>query len=370
MNWLLSNLFLILLLGSTALLAGWWCWCNPRTRNILFTIGSVLIATASAGTAIVLRSSPGREGTVIQPKSVPPKAPLPKDLLTILRMPWDSNKVADWPAALTMAVISDLSYRPPHDAIIEFRKLGFAECETFINNSMAGYVVHIEDAVVIAFRGTDDIFDWLANANRFPARTKHGPIHRGFKNAYESLKPQVVDILNGIDFNHLWITGHSLGGALAVVCAYDMISNLGYEVKGLITFGQPMVARGSLKKYLDTILDSRFAYFVNESDAVPRIPPSFQHSGSLVWYTGGEIRRSRLRRERFAGQGEVGISSSQIEEVEIKPLTRMQFRVLAKQMRNKNFGTAIDGTPLVGGNSPFIQDHGMELYLERLTTST
>ena len=54
-----------------------------------------------------------------------------------------------------------------------------------------------------------------------------------------------------------------------------------------------MVARKQLADHLNTLLLGRYAHFVNEADIVPRVPPTFTHCGSLVWFTGGIIKRSK-----------------------------------------------------------------------------
>ena len=84
--------------------------------------------------------------------------------------------------------------------------------------------------------------DWLINIDEVAAPTPHGGIHRGFYSAYQSLESQISAILAQTRPKYLWVTGHSLGGALALVCAYDLIENKKVALNGVITFGQPMVA--------------------------------------------------------------------------------------------------------------------------------
>ena len=89
-----------------------------------------------------------------------------------------------------------------------------------VENSMIGYVMSAGDVTVVAFRGTNagEISDWLANLDSLSTDTPQGSLHRGFYYAYMSLKPQIVKLLQKSKPKHLWITGHSLGGALALVC--------------------------------------------------------------------------------------------------------------------------------------------------------
>lgn len=56
---------------------------------------------------------------------------------------------------------------------------------------------------------------------------------------------------------------------------------------------QPKVGNNAFCKHMESNLSGRMVYFVNESDVFPRVPPSFEHFGSLVWYKAGGIRRSQ-----------------------------------------------------------------------------
>jgi surfactin synthase thioesterase subunit len=61
----------------------------------------------------------------------------------------------------------------------------------------------------------------------------HAQVHKGFLTAYDSVRPQVFRLLDAIIASgdegtasagdwHVYVTGHSLGGALATLCAYEL----------------------------------------------------------------------------------------------------------------------------------------------------
>ena len=369
MFWLTSSLIPLFVLGLILALGSRLIDKTSTLRSKLLGVGLMLMAVAAGGLAYVALGPPGGEDTVEQPDGESPRDKISQDLLTRLTTAWDANADADWPVAETMAVLSETAYLTPVEADAKFRTLGFKEVGTIVDASMVGYVLVIEDAAVVVFRGTDDASDWVVNLKIAATNTTHGGVHRGFHLSYQPLKPQIQSLLSRAERKHLWITGHSLGGALAVLCAYDLIENQRREVAGVMTFGQPMVARPKLAAHLDSILSSRFAHFVNESDVVPRIPPSYRHCGSLVWYKNGTIRRSRPNQPLPATSEKEAPDSFGANEVEVDPLSREEFRALQAQLKVENAAppdVIRDDMPQPQGSSPLIQDHAIALYVEKI----
>ncbi len=259
--------------------------------------------------------------------------------------------------------MSETAYQSPPAAKTSFAKLGFDHIVPVVVDLMAAFVVSSEDVTVIAFRGTDNPADWLVNLDVIPVQTPHGEMHQGFAEAYKKMKAPILDILRPKPPKHLWVTGHSLGGALAVVCAYDLIDNEKIALDGVITFGQPMVAQKGLADYLDKLLLGRFAHVVNDSDIVPRVPPFYSHCGSLVWFTEGGISRSKPKRRIGAAPDE----SINAQDDNPKPLTNAEFEKLKADLKKRNEPQRLpDGRPVYQGNSPWIRDHSMSLYLDKV----
>lgn len=339
-------------------------------RSHRLAIGFMVLGLMAAGVWYVFHvanSVPGREDTIDQVDETNPSPLSPKSPLKRLRSKWNSESKADWSVAETLALIADMAYQTPVDADDSYRNLGFKKMMPVVENSMIGYVMSSGDVTVVAFRGTNagDISDWLANLNSLSTDTPHGSLHRGFYDAYLSLKPQILKLLHKSKPNHLWITGHSLGGALALVCASDLVDNERFAIDGVITFGQPMVARKRLADHLDKLLLGRYAHFVNEADIVPRVPPSFSHCGSLVWFKGGKIKRSK----RLFGASPTNEPLPK-DGNDIEPISEEEFQRLKADLRAQNAtpDRAPDGRLLMKGNSPWIRDHSMELYLGKIRT--
>jgi hypothetical protein len=244
-----------------------------------------------------------------------------------------------------------------------------------VQGSMIGYVITGEDVTVVAFRGTDftEVSDWLANLGRSSIDTPHGLVHKGFYDAYQSMKFQVDAILKERNTKHLWVTGHSLGGALALVCAYDLSEVEQQQLNGVITFGQPMVARQKFADYIDTLLARRYARFVNRDDIVPKVPPSHVACGSLVWFTDDGLRRSKVKHKVYgASEPKVLPDPPAVafkDEAEITPLTEAEFKALQAKLKAENAEKERlpEGTPIkYQAAASAVDDHSMWLYLDKI----
>lgn len=139
-----------------------------------------------------------------------------------------------------------------------------------------------DEYVVIAFRGTEKkVSDWLTDLNAVPTQIGKEKVHTGFLKAFSQKKgadgktvsENIEDIINSPDVKDhagaqlpLFITGHSLGGALALVATKSLAPN----IRGACyTFGAPRIAN---YEYFEEVKTPIYRV-VNSSDVVPRVPP-------------------------------------------------------------------------------------------------
>ena len=142
-----------------------------------------------------------------------------------------------------------------------------------------GYVCCGKEALLIAFRGTEvaKIKDWFTDlmAIGVPAPSGVGKIHTGFAVGLGAVWPQLQQALAEQYHGQvpIWLTGHSLGGALATLAAAQIRFNANLPVQGLYTFGQPRVGDRKFTKFLMLAMPERLVRFINNNDIVPQVPP-------------------------------------------------------------------------------------------------
>lgn len=167
-----------------------------------------------------------------------------------------------------------------------------------------------ENSVAIAFRGTRESIDWaIANFKAFPVRLRdcsESPsvfVHRGFQRALDyrdkttglrSLDATIHHLENyGLLNRQFSITGHSLGGALALLFAVKLRARFPDEfernLNSIITFASPSVGLQSFEDFYGNAGEKTWR-FVNGNDIVPFFPPAlFHHVGQEVWLNSRSI---------------------------------------------------------------------------------
>ena len=156
------------------------------------------------------------------------------------------------------------------------------------------FVEH-EDYLCMAFRGTDEIADWLDNLNAFCTKELFGEFHRGFWNSLEDVWGGMFDCYQSaysIKKRPLFFTGHSLGGAMATLAAAKFIHQ-DWPFTSVYTFGQPRCMTHETARIFNMEAKGRFFRFHNNNDLVTRLPArvmGYSHVGTYFYITQeGEI---------------------------------------------------------------------------------
>jgi triacylglycerol lipase len=196
--------------------------------------------------------------------------------------------------SLLFAELSNLSYLSRAEAGLHAFDIGFPEIRFYNRDGAQAYIFANGDDAVVTCRGTEP-HDWndvkadldLATV----AAETVGWVHRGFKTEVDDLWPQLEQALVN-NTRTLWFTGHSLGGAMAAICAGRCkLSYIKSNPRALYTFGSPRIGSG---RYVNYVQMEAFRW-VNNNDIVARVPPGwlgYRHKGQEIYLNAyGKVRR-------------------------------------------------------------------------------
>jgi hypothetical protein len=197
--------------------------------------------------------------------------------------PWDE-------LAAYLSVFAGQAYSS-EDAVELFMQEQGAKSFTWFSHkltSVAAFGCILHGHPILCFKGTNTIRLGLIDALILPWGR---PIrHMGFHLAWSIIKSKVIGWLESLSYKKgLILTGHSLGGAMAFLAAYDLC-DLG--IAAVITFGAPRPGMYDFKdKYASRCNENtkttkplgEITYrYTHETDIVSRVPPPlfFYHVGS------------------------------------------------------------------------------------------
>lgn len=195
---------------------------------------------------------------------------------------------------LVMAELSLISYNDEWEAKRAAEAIGFPDAQLFDRDGAQAYRFRNEYDVVLACRGTE-VTEWndiKSDANAVMAALGAlGNVHSGFNASVDVLWPMLEDLLGG-DKQPVWFCGHSLGAAMATICAYRCKrSAIVGDPQELHTFGSPRVG---CKRYIRHVEVTHYRW-VHNNDIVTRVPPVFmgyRHCGDELYFD----RNGRLRK--------------------------------------------------------------------------
>jgi triacylglycerol lipase len=201
---------------------------------------------------------------------------------------------AYWMARISKEVYikkSEGNQIPDEDKILANLKsddTGFVSVFGIDKNSAQAAVVEHEQYLCIAFRGTNELEDWLDNINAFSTSELFGEFHRGFWNSVEDVWKPIDAKCRELQQQRkrpIFFTGHSLGGAMATIAAAKYV----HEDKpftSLYTFGQPRALSRKTSQIFNIECKSRYFRFHNNNDIVTRVPArlmGYSHAGTYIY---------------------------------------------------------------------------------------
>lgn len=138
-----------------------------------------------------------------------------------------------------------------------------------------GFITTTPTDVVIVIKGTWELEDWQTNVQLWQeAYGEGGQVHAGFKTAALALMAMLTPALRQSAEDRakpLWLTGHSSGGAIAVLLAHAF-HLLNIDVAGVYTYGAPKVGDSVYARSYP--LRTRLHAYKTAGDIVPALPAS------------------------------------------------------------------------------------------------
>ncbi|MGL5728869.1 MAG: lipase family protein, partial [Plesiomonas sp.] len=207
------------------------------------------------------------------------------------RLPYGINALSK------TALVKDVPYRERYETPIfidctEPGKEGEAPPSDMVGGSYDTQFFYVQrpEELLVSWRGTESLSDALTDGNFTPVACQdmkianQGKAHQGFYNQFVAVtrhpKQKIAEVYQAIvdsaEGKKLFICGHSLGGALALLHA----ARLKASHPLLYTYGMPRTLTESALRELT------FPHFRhrNESDVVTSVPPGrgFDHPGAKI----------------------------------------------------------------------------------------
>jgi Lipase (class 3) len=259
--------------------------------------------------------------------------------------------------AWVLASMSDLVYDPFEEKdgkakellIAKLKGGGFDWVDGFSDpdTDTQAFLVKTREYAVLAFRGTEirkrqDVKTDIATSM---VSIIEGKVHTGFIDAYKSVESKIEEKLKEVKDLPLYITGHSLGAALATIATQYLERNhlIRDQIAACYTFGSPRVGNNQF----DREFKSAIYRVVNTADIVTVIPllaMGYIHIGDVRFLetTAGNVKRAIpiLLRTIFFLAGVIRLFGPWVNDHGIDRY-REKLSAIA---RNRNHGLFMDGT--------------------------
>ena len=225
-------------------------------------------------------------------------------------------------------------------------------------------ILEYSDVVVIAFQGTITEFkrdgefslptlkDWIVNFMvkqvESAESTLPGKVHSGFLKQLNMIYKKVENSLPENTDKPIVLTGHSQGGAVAVLAA-KRLEQKGLPVREVYTFGAPRPGNQEFVANVNTpVFRIEFG-----NDLVPHVPPATSNSSLLMNVldlTGLDNMAERLQGSSYQSIGDLTYADE--DEYRTEMDEKQEGKLLTKRKAR-----------LVLAGSELASDHGLENYI-------
>jgi hypothetical protein len=166
----------------------------------------------------------------------------------------------------------------------------FDDADKIDRTDTQAYITHHDELVLIAVRGTagkPDVYRDL-DAAQVPFEEGDGMVHRGFYDSAKAVRGFVAKYLDKFHSGQkIVVTGHSLGGAVAMILSQMLRKRKGFSYDVLLyTYGAP---RSGDTPFVDSAKGLFHHRTVNHNDPVPSLPATWMNTSKPTYITGAAL---------------------------------------------------------------------------------
>ena len=167
--------------------------------------------------------------------------------------------------------------------------------------------------IIICFRGTviNSLLNWHTD---FCARLVHmktfGGVHEGFNTALDSVWEGIKIHISPGEKKRVWLTGHSMGGALALLAGARFVTEYKkfdqHLITGIYGFGSPRVGDKAFESaFKNSYLNDRCFMFAKYNDVITVVPPfikkimEYRDVGNIKYFDRKGVLKSKKHLSEF-----------------------------------------------------------------------
>ncbi|MGF1981101.1 MAG: lipase family protein [Nostoc sp. CmiSLP01] len=242
------------------------------------------------------------------------------------------------------------------------RKTGIENIEIFNfnggkNSCISGFIGCYKYYIIIVFKGTDCLDDWKANLCvwKIGVEDDNGRVHHGFSQAVTNNWDKILELIqkylsqDKTQNKKILLTGHSLGGALAILTASKLsyLPEFSNRIEAVYTYGAPRVG--------DKVFEEKYKpnhyRFEYSNDPVPSSPSlSYKHTGDQYFLPKNEPTIHLNSQGLQAYQVHIKLASALVNVF----------------VKNINLNLINDSIKHLQGVFDDVSDHNIEKYIQHL----
>ncbi|MDJ0535927.1 MAG: lipase family protein [Xenococcaceae cyanobacterium MO_207.B15] len=239
-------------------------------------------------------------------------------------------------------------------------KTGISNVEPFNFNYenqwlISGFLGYYQNYAIITFKGTDSSNDWKTNLRFWQNnRDFNGQVHSGFAQALLNNWDELLNFTKSSisQDQTILLTGHSLGGALAILTASKLSSlpEFRNRIEAVYTYGAPRVGDQDFSSQY-SLTHYRFEY---GNDPVPSSPSiNYKHTGRKYYLPKNEPII------------EIDSQGFEAYKVHIK-LASVASEIVRLFINSSNFRSINNSIQHINGVFEDVSDHNIEKYIQHI----